>query len=107
MKPRRSARHTNPGKRPPPRLLHLNLVRHWFEKIAKGEKKTEYRDATMYWRRRLEGRSYDLIEFRNGYATDAPRMRVQFRGVRRQGRGVNAQYAIRLGRILLRPPRRR
>jgi hypothetical protein len=107
MKSKRSTRHASLGKQPPPCVLHLNLVRHWFDQIAKGEKKMDYRNATPYWRRRLQGRSYDLIEFRNGYAKDALRMRLQFRGVRQDGRGANAQYAIRLGKILLRPMRRR
>jgi len=35
-----------------------------------------------------------------GYATRAPEMLVEFAGLRRQGRGAKAQYAIRLGRIL-------
>jgi hypothetical protein len=38
--------------------------------------------------------------FRNGYATRGPEMLVEFRGLRRYGKGRNAYYAIRLGRIL-------
>jgi hypothetical protein len=49
---------------------------------------------------RLENRRYDVIQFRNGYATKAPVMVVEFLGVRRYGRGRSAYYAIRLGRIL-------
>jgi hypothetical protein len=48
----------------------------------------------------LEDRKYDAIQFRNGYAKDAPEMSVEFRGLRRYGRGGDAYYAIRLGRIL-------
>jgi hypothetical protein len=80
--------------------LHLNLHREFFAAIAARTKKTEYRSRTPYWRTRLEGRRYDLIKFRNGYATRAPEMLVEFAGLRRQGRGTNALYAIRLGRIL-------
>ena len=83
-----------------PSILDLVLHREWFAAIAAGTKKTEYRDHTPYWRRRLEGRHYDLIRFRNGYATNAPVMLVEFRGLRRDGPGRNAAYAIRLGRIL-------
>jgi hypothetical protein len=36
----------------------------------------------------------------NGYATKAPEMLVEFRGLRRYGRGHNAYYAIQLGRIV-------
>jgi hypothetical protein len=42
----------------------------------------------------------DAILFRNGYASNAPEMLVEFRGLRRCGNGRNAYYAIRLGKIL-------
>jgi hypothetical protein len=83
-----------------PSILHLNLHREFFAAIAAGTKRTEYRTRTPYWRTRLEGRHYNVIKFRNGYATRAPEMIVKFAGLRRQGRGANACYAIRLGRIL-------
>ncbi len=81
-------------------ILHLNLRRKWFAAVAKKSKRVEYRSRTPYWRKRLEGRHYDAIQFRNGYATKAPEMLVEFRGVRRYGRGRKAYYAISLGRIL-------
>lgn len=81
-------------------VLHLNLRRQWFAAIAARTKRIEYRDQTPYWRKRLEGRHYDVIVFRNGYARNAPEMEVEFRGLRRYGRGRDAYYAIRLGRIL-------
>lgn len=91
-------------------ILHLNLHREFFAQIAVITKRIEYRSRTPYWRRRLEGRRYDAIQFRNGYAAQAPEMLVEFRGLRRYGKGRNASYAIRpplaparqvrLGRIL-------
>lgn len=83
-----------------PELLHLILFREPFAKIAAGEKRIEYRQRTAFWRKRLEGRQYDIVHFRNGYAKDAPEMLVEFIGVRRYGRGRDARYAIRLGRVL-------
>jgi hypothetical protein len=83
-----------------PAILHLNLHREFFAQIAPGTKRTEYRDRTPYWRRRLEGRHYDVIQFRNGYATQAPVMVVEFLGVPKCGKGRTGKYAIRLGRIL-------
>ena len=80
--------------------LHLNLHREYFADIAKGKKRIEYRDQTPYWKKRLEGRRYDAILFRNGYRANAPEMIVEFGGLRRYGRGADAYYAIRLGRIL-------
>ena len=50
------------------KVLHLNLYRKYFDQILKGEKTTEYREVTPYWSKRLEGRHYDVIQFRNGYA---------------------------------------
>ena len=68
--------------------------------LRKKTKRFEYRDYTPYWRRRIENREYDVIHFRNGYATEAPEMLVEYRGYRVQGKGKKKEFAIRLGRIL-------
>jgi hypothetical protein len=81
------------------KILHLTLHREHFAAVAAGKKRTEYRKTKPYWQKRLEGREYDLVKFRNGYAPNAPEMLVEFRGIRREGKGRNAEYAIRLGRI--------
>ncbi len=81
-------------------ILHLNLHREFFAQNAAGMKRIEYRSRTPDWRRRLEGRHYDAIQFRDGYASAAPEMLVKCFGVRRSGKGRHADYAIRLGRIL-------
>jgi hypothetical protein len=83
-----------------PEILHLTLKREYLAQIAKKQKNTEYREQTPYWRKRLEERKFNTILFRNGYAKDAPEMLVEFRGLRRYGKGRDAYYAIRLGRIL-------
>jgi hypothetical protein len=54
------------------RTLYLNLKREYFDAIAAGRKRAEYRDRTVFWKKRLEGRAYDVILFRNGYATKGP-----------------------------------
>jgi hypothetical protein len=82
------------------RVLHLNLHREFFAAIAAKTKRIEYRQRSPYWHSRLEGRAYDVIQFRNGYARFAPIMVVEFRGLRRHGQGRAGYYAIRLGRIL-------
>lgn len=76
--------------------LHLNLRRKYFAAIAAGTKHIEYRERKPYWQKRLEGRKYDVIKFRNDYATKAPEMIVQFRGLRKRGK----EYEILLGRVL-------
>ena len=47
--------------------LHLNLKAEYFDAIARGEKREEYRLATPYWRRRLEGRKFAGIVLKKGY----------------------------------------
>lgn len=77
-------------------ILHLTLEREWFDEIARGVKDEEYRDLKDYWKTRLEGRTYDIVRFRNGYATDAPEMDVEFLGVDKR----SDCYVIRLGKVL-------
>jgi len=78
------------------KTLHLNLYRKYFDAILKGDKKIEYREITPYWSKRLEGRHYDVIQFRNGYRKDAPEMIVKFEGMYVSG----SDYAIVLGNIM-------
>ena len=53
-----------------------------------------------WWRKRLEGVSYREVHFRNGYATNAPFARVEYKGLRKFGKGPGSYFGIRLGRIL-------
>lgn len=82
------------------RVLHLTLHRRWFDAIARGEKKEEYRAITDYWRNRLEGRTYDEVHFRNGYNPASPWMRVEFLGIRTGEWEGRAVFVIALGDIL-------
>ena len=61
-----------PGIVNAPAILHLNPHRQYFGEIVARTKRSEYRDYTPYWRRRIENRKYDFIHFRNGYAAKAP-----------------------------------
>lgn len=67
---------------------------------------------TEFWRKRLEGRPYDRIHFRNGYTSNAPCMEVEFRGLALGEWDGEIVYAIQLGKIVstgnlewLKPPR--
>ena len=96
------------------RILHLTLHRRWFDAIASGEKKEEYRILKPYWTKRLMSAKprlpipYDEIHFRNGYTKDAPFMRVVWLGlvVRLGGKALPLEYqdkhvfCIQLGPIL-------
>ena len=60
-------------------VLSLVLKRKWYDMIASREKREEYRDATQYWRKRIEkwdlrGNYHHIVEFRCGYKKDAPCM---------------------------------
>lgn len=81
-----------------PKTLHLTLKKKWFDMIASGEKKEEYRELKPYWMDRLgywheseqETGYYDygfhkmpdIIEFRNGYGMNVPMIRVVCENIR-------------------------
>jgi len=72
------------------KVLHLTLKKKWFDMIASGEKKEEYREIKPYWASRLTTlppefakrcelqdvreytNNFDAVVFKNGYAKDAP-----------------------------------
>ena len=73
-------------------ILCLTLKRKWFDMIAKGIKKEEYRTIKSYWTKRLftkvpiemeayRPNHFDEIIFKNGYAKDAPTMTVECKGI--------------------------
>ena len=63
-----------------PRILRLTLKRKWFDMIASGEKREEYRTPGKWILSRLEGKEYDRIEFKNGYGKGVPTMEVEYFG---------------------------
>ena len=82
------------------KVLAMTLNREPFDQIVRGEKKTEYREYKAFWRERLIGIRYDEVHFRNGYAPNAPFMRIQYRGLWIYGTGRSRYFGIRLGKIL-------
>jgi len=91
------------------RILHLTLKKQWFDMIASGNKREEYREIKPYWDKRLmcaKGK-YDAICFRNGYLPTSPTLLVELKEVL-SGLGIvewgapEAQpvYILRLGKIL-------
>ena len=64
------------------KILHLTLKKKWFDLIASGEKKHEFRESKKHWLDRLiakdgKPKKFDEIHFRNGYKKDSPSMRVE------------------------------
>lgn len=47
--------------------LVLPLKREYFEAIKAGTKPEEFRERTAYWRKRLEGRSFERVVLMLGY----------------------------------------
>jgi hypothetical protein len=78
------------------KILHLTLLKKWFDLIASGNKTKEFRDIKPYWTKRLLGKNFDEIYFKNGYSTNAPFMRVQWKGMKNE----NGKYVILLGKVL-------
>jgi len=46
--------------------LHLVLEHKWFDSIAYGKKRVEYRDDTEFWRKRMVDKEY--VVFHRGYS---------------------------------------
>jgi len=78
------------------RILHLTLLRKWFDLIASGEKTKEFREIKPYWTKRLSEKEFDEIYFKNGYSKNAPFMRVEWKGMKKE----NGKYTISLGKVL-------
>lgn len=85
------------------KVLHLILKKKWFDMIASGEKKEEYREVKPYWVQRLTWHEFhkcdllellyreiesdvyrhdfDLVCFHNGYSKSSPAMTFYFKGI--------------------------
>ncbi len=82
------------------KILHLTLMKKWFDQILAGTKKIEYREIKPYWTKRLfdengEAIKYDFILFRNGYSKDCRKMKVEFLKIK-----ITDKYEILLGKII-------
>lgn len=107
------------------RVLHLTLKKKWWDMIASGEKKEEYREVKEYWISRLYDhdivsrnnvasykkpttkREFDIVEFKNGYRKTAPTVRLYCEGIEiRSGRKEwgaepgKEYFVIKLGEII-------
>jgi hypothetical protein len=92
------------------RTLNLTIKKKWFDKIASGEKKVEYRELKDYWKRRLLEnqdcevclpiREFDEILFRNGYRKDSPTLRAEWNGLEIQKYEGKKHFAILIGQVL-------
>lgn len=77
-------------------ILRLTLKKKWFDMIASGVKKEEYREIKRYWIQRLcneveyetggswDGvvNKFDCVIFKNGYSKNAPSIKVEWLGMK-------------------------
>jgi hypothetical protein len=99
--------------------LNLTLKKKWFDMIASGEKKEEYREIKGYWIARLTWHEYhglsidsilalqfvnadvlrrdiDIVSANNGYAKDCPNVKWKHEGIL-IGEG-NPEWGAELGK---------
>lgn len=59
--------------------LFLIVTKEWYDKIASGEKRVEYREATPYWKRRIWSfpgfHCEYTVEFQCGYSRKYKRLK--------------------------------
>ena len=89
------------------KILHLTLKKQWFDMIASGEKREEYRVIKKYWTARIFLRDYDVIKFRNGYRPDSPTLTVEYKGYttgfggeKKWGAQAKYYYRLQLGAVI-------
>lgn len=112
------------------KVLHLTLKKKWFDMIASGEKKEEYRDIKPYFATRfikhidrsselytqpnnilldnnIVWKDYNWIAFKNGYSKDAPLIYVELLGFDvKQGRvewgakEYSYYFVLKLGEVI-------
>lgn len=80
-------------------MLILHIHRAWFDAIAQGYKTVEYRSATPYWAKRLEGRDYDSVLLHNGYRPSDPQLVMDYSGCEKIEADGAEYYRLQLGKI--------
>lgn len=89
------------------RILHLTLIKQWFDLVASGRKLSEFRRIKPYWEKRFyksictkEFKDFDEIHFKNGYSKTAPSMRIELLGFGYKEFMGEQCFELRLGRVL-------
>jgi hypothetical protein len=89
------------------KVLHLTLKKKWFDMIASGVKKEEYRECKEYWHKRLVNCIDDAVLFRNGYSKNSPSVLVEllyitmgFGNTEHGAPKDTVVYILKLGKVL-------
>lgn len=61
--------------------LHLILKHKWYDMIASGEKKVEYRDLKDYYRKKFYNKNYTHVVFHKGYTNETMTFRIEGIGI--------------------------
>jgi hypothetical protein len=110
------------------RILYLTLKGKWFDMIAAGIKKEEYREIKPYWENRfidqkkqtaldatteseIAWKGFDAVFFKNGYSKEARSMLVEFKGFDigsgyPHWGGGNETFILKLGEIINPPSKK-
>jgi hypothetical protein len=109
------------------KILHLTLKKKWFDMIASGEKKEEYREIGPYWGIRFCGGEWynfeievlhnkislhpEAVKFVNGYRPNSPSFLIECKGIvvdtgKTEWGAVPGQeyFVIKLGKIITDQP---
>jgi hypothetical protein len=80
------------------KTLHLVLKSKWFDKIASGEKTSEYRECKPYWNGRLAVK-YDTVVFHKGYTATTMEFEIKSIGITTSPNDleINRCWEIKLG----------
>jgi hypothetical protein len=104
------------------KVLHLTIKKKWFDMIASGEKKEEYREIKPFWRKRLlcilqedgkiilrPSKMFEAVKFYNGWACSDkyPNITLECEGVEigkgKEEWGAEPEkecYIIKLGKLI-------
>ena len=87
------------------RILKLPVNEYWYGLIKSGQLKHDYREIKPYWTKRLEGQSYDAVEFYHRFKKNIKPLRYKFEWIRK-GRLVNSTmdaYIRKFGEMIRDP----
>lgn len=65
------------------KILHLPMMYEWYDKIASGQKTTEYRQCSDHWNRLFETKHYDLVRFQRGFYKKTATMLFKIKNIRK------------------------
>lgn len=75
------------------RVLKLPVNDNWYDLILDGMITVDYRDRTPFWKSRLEGKEYDVVEFYHRFNRSKRPIRYKFIGITK-GRIKMHQYPV-------------